>query len=250
MKHPWPITFLRTVDSTNNYANSLLTDILNIRECVISASHQTNGRGQKGNSWISQENQNLTFSVVLNTSFLKAENQFALSQAISLGIVDFLNKHTIVAKVKWPNDILVKNSKIAGILIENGIMGEFLSHSIVGIGLNINQCQFDELNYTATSMKLILEKDLECNLLLEELLNCLNNRIDGLKSKRLQAIHHEYICHVFNFNQWARFSVGKEIIEAKIIDITSQGELVILSADGKTKKYLFQEIKIIFDLNQ
>ena len=245
MKHSWPIITLKTVDSTNNYANLLIADNVNINECAITALFQTEGRGQKSNIWISEEGQNLTFSLLLNTKYLKAENQFALSQSISLGIIDFLHRYNIDAEIKWPNDILIKKKKIAGILIENSIQGAFLFFSVVGVGININQTIYDSIGFEATSMKLETKKDFKCDELLNDLLDCLQYRIELLKQQDFILLHKEYLKNLFHFQAWSLFIKNGQTIKAKIIDVSNFGELVILSAEDKIEKYMFQEIKII-----
>lgn len=139
MEHTWPVVQLNSIDSTNSHAQGIIAKNGLLQEMVFNASAQLEGKGQAGNSWESEPCTNLTFSLALQPVYLKAENQFYLTQAISLGIIDFLNNNEIKALIKWPNDILVDRKKITGILIENSIMGESLQSSVVGIGLNVNQ---------------------------------------------------------------------------------------------------------------
>lgn len=90
---------------------------------VFAARYQTNGRGQKGNSWESAVGENLTFSILVKPKFIKAEDQFLISQITTLGIVNYLRDRGIIASIKWPNDIYVNNRKICGILIEHYLGG-------------------------------------------------------------------------------------------------------------------------------
>ena len=130
---------LPSVGSTNDYAKSYMAITSPIDGTVILADEQLAGRGQSGNSWISQSNENLTFSLIYHTSFLNATEQFYLNMAVCLGIWSMVNRHEEKdITIKWPNDIYVKDKKIAGILIENTISGMQLKYSVIGIGLNVN----------------------------------------------------------------------------------------------------------------
>ena len=140
--HPHIIR-LDNVDSTNTYLSGIASNSPH-GTCVL-ADRQSAGRGQRGNTWESEPGKNLTFSVLLRPDGLHASQQFRISQAVSLAITDTLDgflPEGIEAKVKWPNDIYVGNRKICGILIENTLCGAAIQHSIIGIGLNINQRDF------------------------------------------------------------------------------------------------------------
>jgi biotin-[acetyl-CoA-carboxylase] ligase BirA-like protein len=133
---------------------------------------QTSGRGQRGNTWLSEPGANLLFSIVLKfegedrqrrsaVPVVLAYDQFVISQIASLSVVDLLGAHDIQARIKWPNDIYVGNRKICGMLIENAVRGKWISSSIIGIGLNVNQRNFDVNLPNPTSMALCsLEKEL------------------------------------------------------------------------------------------
>ena len=161
------IIWLDSIDSTNEEAKRHISDIDNLS--VLSAYEQTEGRGQRGNTWTSTPGENLMFSVVLKFSpedsglgGLDARDQFVLNEIAALSVVDFLRLHDIQAQIKWPNDVYVDSRKMCGILIENSIRGNWLSSSIIGIGLNINQRNFDVNLPNPTSMALC-QTDLSCH---------------------------------------------------------------------------------------
>ena len=144
--------WLESTDSTNNEAARRIDSLDNMS--VVSALSQNSGRGQRGNTWLSEPGANLTFSIVLKYSAathevsqslppLEAKHQLAISVITALSVIELLETYRISARIKWPNDIYVGEKKICGILIEHSIKGIMLSHSIVGIGLNINQRNFD-----------------------------------------------------------------------------------------------------------
>src|SRR5690606_4392063 len=103
---------------------------------------QLKGRGQRGAVWLSEHGQNLTMSVVFKPTFLTPQDQFYLNVVVSLAVRAVLASYCSEAFVKWLNDVLVHNKKVAGILIENQIKGNVLANSVAGIGLNVNQQSF------------------------------------------------------------------------------------------------------------
>ncbi|MDE7334766.1 MAG: biotin--[acetyl-CoA-carboxylase] ligase [Muribaculaceae bacterium] len=110
---------------------------------ALMAREQTAGRGQRGNSWEAEAGKNITLSLILRPVELPAARQFELSEAVALAVADTVESLGIDrVSVKWPNDIYVGDRKIAGILIENALGGTYISRSIVGIGLNVNQREF------------------------------------------------------------------------------------------------------------
>ena len=111
------IIWFETLDSTNSEANRRMEDAEDFT--VYAARFQTNGRGQKGNTWESAVGENLTFSIIVKPAGLKAEDQFLLSEVAALGVVSYLTSKGLEAKIKWPNDIYVFDNKICGILIEH-----------------------------------------------------------------------------------------------------------------------------------
>ena len=126
------IIWFDTIDSTNKEALRLIDTADDFT--VIATEYQTSGRGQKGTNWESAPGKNLTFSIILKPDTVRAEKQFVISQIVALGVTSYLNKLSIKAKIKWPNDIYVGDKKICGILIENFVEGANLSASIVGVG--------------------------------------------------------------------------------------------------------------------
>ncbi|WP_031525661.1 biotin--[acetyl-CoA-carboxylase] ligase [Dyadobacter crusticola] len=137
------VIYLPSCHSTNDIAAEIVHAGLFTEGTVVITGHQLSGRGQRGTSWVSNPGENLTLSIVLTPAFLSVQNQFLISQTVALGIRAYLERYVSGVQIKWPNDILVKERKICGILIENAIQGSRLNTSIVGIGLNINQMSFN-----------------------------------------------------------------------------------------------------------
>jgi BirA family transcriptional regulator, biotin operon repressor / biotin---[acetyl-CoA-carboxylase] ligase len=236
---------LEEVDSTNSYAKQLLLNDNDVIEgLVIVAESQSYGRGQMGNKWVTESGKNLTFSIILKPN-LEVSNQFMLSKTISLGIVDFLIDAGFEnIKIKWPNDIYVNDTKIAGILIENTLKGKNIDYSVVGVGLNVNQLKFDSGLTNPTSMRLI--KDLKYNLddLLNKLLFFIERRYLALKSNNQKLISADYLEKLYRINELNKFEVNKVVVEAKIIAIAKSGKLR-LDIAGKENEFDLKEVKFI-----
>src|SRR5690606_16212159 len=137
---------LNATDSTNSYLKKLVQEMQIADWTVVISEDQKKGRGQMGNTWLSRRGQSLTFSVFKRFKGVSGEKQFAISMATSLAIIEALNDMGIPKMaIKWPNDILSGNKKVAGILIENVLEGAYVKHSIIGIGINVNEAVFPNL---------------------------------------------------------------------------------------------------------
>lgn len=187
------INWTGSVDSTNNEAKRRIDSLADLS--VISAVEQTAGRGQRGNIWLSDPGKNLTFSIAVKYGgelFADAspENEFVINGIISLSVVELLAVHGIDARIKLPNDIYVNDKKICGILIEHSVLGSSLVHSIIGVGLNVNQLDFDESLANPTSMLLEVAGD-EIHLpsLLEELLDIFLKYAERYNTDEIQSLY-------------------------------------------------------------
>ena len=172
------IIHFKTLDSTNKYLQNLLEEGVDIIDNVVVTDFQTSGKGQGRNVWESEAGKNLLFSIALDMSYHKAENQFVLTQMVSVAMINVLKNYLPEEHlyIKWPNDIYFKNKKIAGILIKNEIKGMMLGTSIIGIGLNVNQEDFDENLSNPISMKMITGKDYD----LEEILLAISCQLSAV----------------------------------------------------------------------
>lgn len=238
------IIHLEEVDSTNSYlereANKLESPVL------VMAHNQTNGRGQRGNCWESAPGQNLTFSVLFRPKEFRAAGQFAISEATALAVVGFLAKHGIKSTVKWPNDIYVGDKKICGILIKHSLMGDDISYSILGAGINVNQTLFVSDAPNPISMRQITNKEYDLEKLLQEMTECLEHRF-----QQIYGLHHRMNLHnEFMSNLWRGDgeyhpfidTASGEKFEAAIDGIALDGVLTLRLKDDTTRSYLFKEV--------
>ena len=236
---------LEEINSTSNYAAELLKAGQMAEGTVIMAHSQTQGRGQRGNTWESSKGQSLTFSLILYPKFLKISEQFYLSEAIAMAVIDSLKELNINAQIKWPNDIYVGDKKLGGILIENSINGNSLSTSIIGIGLNINQTNFPENLPNPTSLKLLTNKEFNIRNFLEHLLGFIEKRFLQLRSLQFRELKKEYLASLYRMDGYHSFQLKENKISARIKDVLPDGRLELTDSEEKTFIVNFQEIRFL-----
>lgn len=237
--------FLEELDSTNNVLWELSEKVQLTEFHTVSTDYQWNGRGQDRNIWFSSKAQNILLSALVFPNFLKASDAFQISRWVSLSILDFLKDHKIKdAKIKWPNDIYVRNKKIAGILIQNAISGNHLSKSLVGIGLNINEKDFPKELPNPVSLFQLVQREL---LVLEEsdhLIRILQKNYQLIK-KSPQKIIKLYHQKLYQLGEWAKYQIKNEIQEAKILGVDEFGRLEIENRRGVVSQFDLKEIKFV-----
>ena len=237
------ITHFKNIDSTNSYLQNLLDKGEYITDNVVVADFQTSGKGQGKNIWQSEDGKNLLFSIALDMSFLKAEDQFLLTQMVSVAMINVLKKYLPEEDlfIKWPNDIYFNDRKIAGILIKNEIKGIMLGTSIIGIGLNVNQTSFDESLPNPISMKMITGKDYDLEMLLNEICNKLSqqtkvnrqqtspNSISSTFNFQFSTFNfqHLYTDKLYRYNQWAFYEHEGKVKEMIITGYDRFGRLIL-----------------------
>ena len=239
------LLFFKNLPSTNSYAASLLREQEVPEGTIVHTNYQSAGRGQGGNKWESEENKNLLISIILFPAMTSPADQFLLPMAVSLGICDFLDQHTSPISIKWPNDIYVKNDKIAGILIENSIMGEQIEQTIAGVGININQTKFVSDAPNPVSLANLTGKQYDLNECLSQLASDLNNRYKFLISGDFDLIRLDYISRLYRYKQWSKFRDTKGLFTGRIFNVSDTGRLVIGREDGILNEYSFKEVEFI-----
>jgi BirA family biotin operon repressor/biotin-[acetyl-CoA-carboxylase] ligase len=238
---------LDAIDSTNSFLRQLSATAPIEDFTVVVAEHQTNGRGQMGTQWSSQDSKNLTVSVFKDVSFLKTEHNFYISIVVSLAVFKALELQQIRRmKIKWPNDILSDNKKLAGILIENVIKQNQLQASIIGFGVNVNQTEFDDLP-NATSLRLVAGKVFDLDEVLQETLKQMQLYFHFLESGQRKQLKYEYEKHLFRKDKPSTFKDLKGNLFAGIIlGISESGSLRIQIEDGVVKEFDLKEITLLY----
>jgi BirA family transcriptional regulator, biotin operon repressor / biotin---[acetyl-CoA-carboxylase] ligase len=251
--------------STNDFLSNSgeNTDLsrFNREGAVVTTFNQTAGRGQMGNRWLAEPNQNLAYSIRLHPTFLQANEQFHLNKVVALAVHDLIDAKISNFKfqipsdapsnfklqtsnytpsnfklqtIKWANDIYINDKKVCGILIQNSLSGSRLQSTIIGIGININQTIFPkELN--ATSLCLETGQMFDLLPFVAELTQCIEHRYLQLKSSRdFTKIHEEYLSKMYRFGVDAIFrrAIDDSVFMGKIVGVSAMGQLEIMSNRG------------------
>lgn len=242
---PLIIHLVDEIDSTNNYMKSLLLKQKVKEGTIVSADFQTGGRGQRGNGWMSEDGKNLLFSIVLYPHAVKANEQFLISQVVSLAVADFLRKYTDGITIKWPNDIYWREKKICGILIENAIEGDEIKESVCGIGINLNQESFDSSLPNPVSLKQITGEYYKKSIMLGEVRELLFSYYEQLGRGEMQIIAENYRDSLFRKTGYHLFNDNANDFIARIKDVASDGTLVLLTKSGDERRFAFKEVKYV-----
>lgn len=181
-----------SLPSTNILAGQLIRGSVPEEGTVIVAGYQTAGKGQGNNVWNSESGKNLLMSVILYPDKIAPENQILITMFVSLAICDFIDCYFPGSKIKKPNDIYFGNDKMAGILIENGIIDGMMKSSIIGIGLNVNQTVFGAEIPNAVSLKMVTGTEYNIDSCLQRVLSALDSRYFDLLYGDQEALEKEY----------------------------------------------------------
>ena len=213
---------------------------------VVWADFQTAGRGQRGHEWHSRKGENLTFSVVLEPSFVPIAEQFSVSEVVALSLVDMLAEYGIEAKIKWTNDIYVSDKKLVGILIEHSLSLASLRRTVVGIGINVNQMEFDASLPNPVSMAQLLGGELDAEGVLRCFMIHLQRNYELLRGGAKSVLHDRYNSLLYRKNEYHTYALPSgEKFRAKILGTAPSGALRLESEEGTTKDYLFKEVEFM-----
>jgi len=238
---------LSATDSTNAYLKSLAQSETLDDYAVVFTDNQRKGRGQMGANWQSKTGKNLTFSLLKLLNGMAIENRFQLNICVSMAIFKALKElHLSDIAIKWPNDILSGNAKICGILIENIISDGKIQASIIGIGLNVNQLTFDNLE-NVTSLKLLLGKTLNLEELLHRIIYHLKNSLSLLDKKWNDQLWTDYENLLFRKDKPSTFKNSKdELFMGFIRGVSPNGKLIISLEDEVLSEFDLKEVKLLY----
>ena len=233
---------LKQVDSTNTFVIGTKGTALFKEGLVVSADFQTAGTGQRGSYWESVSGKNILMSVVFEPD-LKLHYQFNICKIVAVSIVEFLESLCLKALIKWPNDILIDKQKVAGILIQNMITEDTITHSVIGVGLNVNQLNFFDYNPAATSLKLRLDTEFFISDLRKRLLKILGvNLVDFRNGKMFDELYHN---HLFMKDKIAVFESSNKKFKGIIKGVSANGLLQIETQDS-VMKFDLKQVKMLF----
>jgi len=239
---------IESVGSTQTYINELFIKQDLPEGSLVYAVEQTQGKGMNGNIWESVKGLNLTFSFIWYPYFLRVDYQFQMNKAIALAVRDFvitkIDAHKVT--IKWPNDIYIDDKKIAGILIENCIMDSRFKHTVIGIGININQESFTGIASNPVSLKIATGQTYDLFKCLDEVCLMLDVRYDHLKND-LRTIDSDYKKSLYRFGTIAKYHYKGSDIRARITGVSQFGHLLLEKENGEMLSCDMKEIKFLHE---
>lgn len=235
------IYFFDTLESTNLYAQEHIKSKKITSNSVIVAKKQIAGKGQRGAQWFSNYNENLLVSLVLFHRSFPVDDAFYLSKITSLALYDFIQELTEgQVRIKWPNDIFIGEKKVAGILIENNLTGNRIISSVIGIGLNVNQLEFEE-ELNATS----IYKESGKKYTLTELPSSFLPYFKKWFSTSKEKLKPEYLKRLYAFGETKSYEDKNGIFKAKILGVAENGLLQLKKEDGGISSYEIKDVRLI-----
>jgi len=242
-----PIIKLDAIDSTNDYLKQLAKENWLENFTAVMAFEQTKGKGQRGSGWVSEHGKNLTFSVLYNQKVDGMISLFTLNIIVAISIVETLKSFSNLSfLIKWPNDILAENKKIGGILIENTFKNSKEVQSIIGIGINVNQSQFENLPQ-ASSLFLLENKMFDKETLLISIVNKLEFNLSQLHFLGETHFWDAYHKILFKKNVVSAFeSVAGNRFVGKIQEVTRDGKLAVIMEDDSIHFFDVKEVKMLY----
>lgn len=238
---------LAETKSTNTYLKRMAA--LLPTGTVIYTYRQTAGRGQKGNSWESEDGKNLTFSILLKHPGIEAKRQFYVSEAVSLAVAEVLSRYTEGISIKWPNDVYWGDRKMCGMLIENSLSADGgIDYSIPGVGININQEHFVSDAPNPVSLKNVTGRDYDLEALLREVCERIEAECGMLAQAtqaQLDALHRRYLDRLYrNDGQLHTWELpGGSRFQASIASVAPDGMFTLQRPDGSQASYAFKQVK-------
>lgn len=238
---------LKTVDSTNRYLKDLLRTTLSLPNFLtVFTPQQTAGRGQYGAKWDSQPFVNLTFSVLYAPKYLTLEDAFLLNMAVPIAVLRALDSYGVAETfIKWPNDIILQDKKIGGILIENIVSGQLVEKSVIGIGLNVNQMNFEGLP-KASSLRKIVGESFEVELLMEEIVLQMETLLPTFLEKGFEGGYRSYQKYLFRKDKVSAFRQKEGINFMGVIKgVAPTGRLLVETEIG-IRSFELKEIELLY----
>lgn len=239
---------LNEVDSTNNYIKNLISSGVSLPGfTLVVAQQQTAGRGMRGNSWKTEPEKNVLFSLLCHPDFLMASRQFLMSEIIALSICRACAEYTDNVRIKWPNDIYCDDEKVCGILIECDLSGKYVSNCILGCGVNVNQAEFESDIPHPTSLMLKSGKVIDREEVLALIIKHFCKYYIMAENGDWDAIDKEYFSSLYRGVGIHRFEDESGVFNAAIERVEPSGHMLLRDEAGLLRRYEFKEVKFVFD---
>ena len=241
-----PMEKVKELSSTNDYLAQLCRDNKAKEFHTVVAESQTQGKGQRGNHWESEAGKNLTFSIVLYPTALEVKKHFCLSMLAALSCIEALGDYADGFAIKWPNDIYWKHYKIWGTLTQHFLQGTLIQHTIVGVGLNVNQCHFTSDAPNPISLRQILGHDVERPELLSAICHTFAHPTELIPTELdAAALHARYTTLLYRLGMPATYRDAQGTFTATLHHVEPDGRLILIDEQGTPRSYLFKEVAYI-----
>jgi len=232
--------------STNNQIKDYFLHLPSSDSLCLIAEEQTQGKGQLGSQWVSRAHQNLTFSFLFPNLNLPIEESFKINLLTTIKLHEvFTDLGFSKLKFKWPNDLILADKKMGGILIENILQSNLIKRSVIGIGINVNQTSFNELT-KATSLKRVYHKDFSTEdifLKITREFEDFESHIHEVKINDLISSYHNLL---FRFRKTSMFNLNGKVLPGILRQVKPNGRLQIEFEDQVLKDFDVKEIKLIY----
>lgn len=237
------LVYLPTVDSTNQEVKRIASAYPH--GTVVIAEQQTAGKGRLGRVWSSPNGTGLWFSILLKPEI--ALNQIAgITLVCGLGVCKAIRKYTgLNALIKWPNDIIIGNKKICGILTEMTAEADRINYAVTGIGINVNTSEFDgEIKHKATSLSIENNNVINRAELFKEIILSLETEFDNYFSNPDSGIDEEYTSLCVTLGREVTVKRGNSTFSGKAVAVESTGDLVVRLSDSTAVKVSSGEVTV------
>lgn len=235
---------LHEIDSTNAYLRNYKPEE-GEELTVVTAEYQTAGKGQGKNTWESNHGENLLFSILCHPKNVSAKRQFILSEACALAIRDALRIYIGDIKIKWPNDIYWHDHKLGGILIQCTLTGSNVKDCILGIGIDVNQQEFENLTKNPISLYQITGREIDRDDLLDSIIEEFQHYIDLINNGNYDSITADYQESLYRAQGYHQYRDDEGEFLARFVTIEPSGRLVLMDEDGMLRTYAFKEVKFM-----
>ena len=240
------IQYIKKTNSTNELLWKMVREKQLPEGFVLYADFQEAGKGQVGNSWESASGKNILFSMVLFPHHIAIDEQFLISQIVSLALKKTLDNFFDNICIKWPNDIYWKDKKLGGILIENSLQGAKIKTTVVGIGLNVNQKYFESDAPNPVSMFQILNRRIKRK---QIMLDIQRNILEFYEQFDIHKIRDEYFKSLYRKDGFHTFKADGESFRAKIKSVQPDGQLELITETAESRVFYFKEVQFVISVS-
>ena len=232
---------LNHVDSTNNYAMEQIHAGLANHGMAWFAREQISGKGQRGKTWNSAAGENIILSTAIVPPASLLNRPFLFNAIVSLTCKRFIEEIiSETVKIKWPNDLIIRDRKSAGILIENNYRGKSWNWAVVGVGINVNQTEFPENSNNPISIKEITGETYNPELLARKLHQYL---MDAFANLSIDQILANYNNSLFKMGEKTKLRTANEDFDTTIIGVNEEG--LLMTSDVIERNFQFGEVEWI-----